>query len=64
MESIYQVSTLNIQAFQHEINAIASGFQTNRVPFDKTRACLICGQSGHDFTGCSSLQDNEKARQA
>ena len=34
------------------------------VPFDKTRACLVCDQTGHDFTGCLSLQDSEKVKQA
>ena len=53
-----------IQDFQHETNAIGSDFQNNWVPFDKTRACIICGQTGHDFTGCLLLQDSEKIKQA
>ena len=38
-----------IRTFCHEVNAIANDFCNNRVPFDKTHACLICGQTGHDF---------------
>ena len=67
--AIYGINILNvnsdyIRAFQHEINAIATDFHNNCAPFDKTQPCLICGQTGHDFTGCPSLQDNEKTRQA
>ena len=52
---ISNVNSDYLCAFQHEINAIATDFRNNRAPFDKPRACLICGQTGHDFTGCSSL---------
>ena len=65
--NVINLSSVNsdyIRAFYHENNAIANDFRNNRVPFDKTFACLICGQTGHDFTGLLSLQDNEKARQA
>ena len=61
--NLSNVNSDYIWAFQHKINAIASDFQNNRVPFDKTRACLICGQTGHDFTECPSLQDSEKIKQ-
>ena len=62
--NLSNVNSDYIRAFQHEINGIASDLQNNRVPFDKTRACLICGQTGHDFTRCPSLQDSEKIKQA
>ena len=53
-----------IRNFCHEINKIANDFHNNRVPFDKTRACLICDKTGHDFTGCPYLQDNKKIKEA
>ena len=49
---------------KNEIYAIATEFQSNESPFDKTQACLICGQTGHDLSGYPYLQDSEKIKQA
>ena len=61
------ISNVNLDypsAFQHEIKAIATDFRNDCALFDKTCTYLICGQTGQDFTGCLSLQDNEKVKQA
>lgn len=50
----------HLQNFKCVINSIACNFQNNCTPFDTSCACIICGETGHDFNGYKYLQDSAK----
>ena len=41
--------------FLNGVHNITSDFCNNGNPFDKSRPCIICGKTGHNFDGCEDL---------
>jgi hypothetical protein len=44
------------------LNSLTDTNNPHRKPHDVTRPCVVCKQTGHDFSGCPILKDHEFLR--